>query len=272
MIAALRNALDHRELIIALAWKNVSVQYKQAYLGIAWAVIKPITLMAIFSLLRSIVGIDTGAIPYAVLTFAALLPWLFFQEATTEAVRSIITNAHLIRKVYFPREVFPLTAVVTKLIEFGINYAILLGLMAYYGIFPSGHAIWVLVLLIYLVLTTLTIAFVGAAINVYYRDVGAAIPLLLNMIMYASPVIYPLSLVQQKLLVEQAGGEWSKALYFLYTANPMAGLIDAFQCVMLKAEPPDLRSLAPGMIVVAVCLPISYLIFKRAERWFADVI
>jgi lipopolysaccharide transport system permease protein len=92
------------------------------------------------------------------------------------------------------------------------------------------------------------------------------------MLMYASPVIYPLSLVQQKLLVDRAGGEWSDALYVLYTANPLAGLIDAFQRVMLKGEPPDLQALAPGMVIVAVALPISYLIFKRAETWFADVI
>lgn len=272
MITAARNIVLHRGLIAALAWKNISVQYKQAYLGIAWVIIKPLVLMAIFSLLRSIVGIDTGAVPYAVLTFAALLPWLFFQEATAEGVRSIVGNSHLIRKIYFPREVFPLTAVVTKLIEFGINYVILLGLMAYYGIFPGLQALWVPLLVVYVVLIALTIALVGAALNVYYRDIGAAIPLLLNILMYASPVIYPLSLVQQKLLVDRAGGEWSQTLYVLYTANPLAGLIDAFQRVMLKAQPPDLQALAPGMMLVALTLPFSYLVFKRAESWFADVI
>jgi lipopolysaccharide transport system permease protein len=272
MIAALKNVVTYRELIAALAWKNIAVRYKQAYLGIAWAVIKPLMLMAIFSLLRSIVGIDTGAVPYAVLTFAALLPWLLFQEAAAEGVRSVVANAHLIRKIYFPREVFPLTAVVTKLVEFAINYAILLAMMAYYGIFPSVQALWVPLLVLYAVLISLTIAFVGAALNVYYRDVGAAMPLILNMLMYASPVIYPLSLVQDKLLVKAAGGEWSGLLYTLYTANPLAGLIDAFQRVMLKGQPPDLHAMAPGMIVVAVALPISYLLFKRAESWFADVI
>jgi lipopolysaccharide transport system permease protein len=272
MISALKSIVTYRELIAALAWKNIAVRYKQAYLGLAWAVIKPLTLMAIFSLLRSIVGIDTGPVPYAVLTFAALLPWLLFQEAASEGVNSVVGNAHLIRKIYFPREVFPLTAVVTKLVEFGINYAILLALMGYYGIFPSIQALWIPLLVIYAVLIALTIALAGAALNVYYRDVGAAMPVALNLMMYASPVIYPLTLVQEKLLVQRAAGDWSGALYALYTLNPLAGLIDAFQRVMLKGLPPDLSALTPGMIAVALTLPISYLLFKRAESWFADVI
>lgn len=272
MIAALRSIVSYRELIAALAWKNIAVRYKQAYLGIAWAVIKPLMLMLIFSLLRAIVGIDTGAVPYAVLTFAALLPWMLFQEATGEGVRSVVSNAHLIKKIYFPREIFPLTAVATKLVEFAINYAILLAMMAYYGIFPTAQALWVPLLVLYAVLIALTIAFAGAALHVYYRDVGAALPLVLNLVMYVSPVIYPLSLVQDKLLANRAAGEWSEALYRLYTANPLAGLIDAFQRVMLKGLPPDLDAILPGMIAVAVALPISYLLFKRAESWFADVI
>jgi lipopolysaccharide transport system permease protein len=272
MVSALKNIVTHRELIAALAWKNIAVRYKQAYLGIGWAIIKPVTLMLIFALLRSIVGIDTGPVPYAVLTFAALLPWLFFQEATAEGVQSIVGNAHLIKKIYFPREVFPLTAVVTKLIEFAINYAILLAMMAYYGIFPTAQALWVPLLVLYAVLVALAIAFIGAAINVYYRDVGAAIPLVLNLLMYASPVIYPLTLVQEKLLVKGAAGDWSATLYTLYTANPLAGLIDAFQRVMLKGQPPDLKAMAAGMLLVVLALPLSYLVFKRAESWFADVI
>ena len=268
----LKNVISHRELIVVLAWKSIALRYKQAYLGIAWAVIKPLTLMLIFSLLRSIVGIDTGAVPYAVLTFAALLPWLFFQEAASEGVNSIVGNAHLIRKIYFPREVFPVTAVATKLVEFTINYVILLALMAYYGIYPSAQALWVPILVCYAVLISLAIALVGAALNVYYRDVSAALPLVLNLLMYASPVIYPLSLVQEKLLANHAAGEWSRFLYTVYTANPLAGLIDAFQRVMLKGEPPDVYAMLPGLVSVAVALPISYLLFKRAESWFADVI
>lgn len=264
--------MQHRELIVALAWKNIAVRYKQAYLGIAWAVIKPLMLVVVFSLLRSIVGIDTGVIPYAVLAYAALLPWLLFQEAAAEGVNSIVGNAHLIKKVYFPREVFPLTAVLTKLIEFAINLTILVGMMSLYDMFPTAQALWVPVLVVYAILIALTIALGGAAANVYYRDVGAALPVLLNLLMYASPVIYPLTLVREKLLVNRAAGDWSEWLYWVYNANPLSGLIDAFQRVMLKGLPPDPSALLPGMTVVAVALPLSYLLFKRAETWFADVI
>jgi len=272
MITAVRNMVTHRELIAVLAWRNIAVRYKQAYLGVGWAVIKPLTLMLIFSLLRSIVGIDTGDVPYAVLTFAALLPWLLFQEAASEGVNSVVGNAHLIKKIYFPREVFPLTAVVTKVVEFAINYAVLLAMMAWYGIFPSAQALWVPLLVLYAVLIALTIAFVGAALNVYYRDVSAALPLALNLAMYASPVIYPLTLVQEKLIAHRAAGDWSTTLYTMYTANPLAGLIDAFQRVMLKDAAPDLAAMLPGMLFVALALPVSYVLFKRAESWFADVI
>lgn len=269
---ALRALLDYREVVLALAWKNISLRYKQAYLGIAWAILRPLMLMAIFMLLRAFIGIDSGALPYPVLAFAALLPWVLFQETATEGVNSIVNNAHLIKKIYFPREVFPLTATVTKITEFGFNLIVLLVMMAWYGILPSWQALWVPAIVIYTVLAALAIALAGSALNVYYRDVGNALPLLLSLLMYVSPIIYPLHLVQQKLLVQQAAGEWSRALYNLYIANPLAGIVDAFQRVMLKDLPPDPATLAPGMVVVLVALPLSYTVFKRAEAYFADVV
>lgn len=272
MLAALRDVAEHRELIATLAWKNIAVRYKQAYMGIAWAVMKPLMLVLIFTLLRSIVGIDTGDIPYPILTFAALLPWVFFQESASEGVNSVVGNANLIRKIYFPREVFPLTVVATKLIELGISFLILAGLMAWYGMVPTPNVLWVPLIILYTILVALTVSLAGAAINVYYRDVGQALPVLLQLAMYASPVIYPLSLVQQKLLVDRAADEWSDTLYTLYTANPLAGIIDAFQRVVLKGLPPDFSALWPGMLLTAILLPLSYAFFKRAEAYFADVV
>jgi lipopolysaccharide transport system permease protein len=255
-----------------LAWKNVTLRYKQAYLGIAWAVVKPLTLMLIFTLVKSFVGIDSGSIPYPLLTFAALMPWVFFQEAASEGVNSVVGNANLIKKIYFPREIFPLTAVITKLVELGISFLILAGLMVWYHFVPGIYIFWVPFIILYTILAALSIAFVGAAINVYYRDVGTALPVLLSLLMYASPVIYPLQLVKDKLLVHHAAGEWSNLLYTLYTLNPMAGIIDAFQSVVLRNEPPDLTTMVPGMILIAILLPLSYAFFKRAESYFADVI
>ena len=272
MIAVVKNLVEYRELMGVLAWKNIALRYKQAYLGIAWAVIKPLTLMLIFTLVKSFVGIESGNIPYPILVFAALMPWTFFQESASEGVNSVVGNTALIKKIYFPREIFPVTAVVTKLVELGINFVILAGLMVWYQMLPSVYMLWVPLIILYTVLAALTIAFVGAAINVYYRDVGAALPVLLSLLMYTSPVIYPLQLVKDKLLVHQAAGEWSNFLYTLYTLNPLAGIIDAFQSVVLRSEPPDIAAMVPGLILVAILLPLSYVFFKRAESYFADVI
>ena len=272
MLTIAKNLYDYRELMATLAWKNIALRYKQAYLGIAWAIIKPLTLMLIFTLVRSFVGIDSGNIPYPILTFAALMPWTFFQESASDGVNSVVGNTHLIKKIYFPREIFPITSVLTKLVELGINFLILAGMMVWYQMLPSVYILWVPVIIAYTVLVALTISFVGAAINVYYRDVGAALPVLLSLLMYASPVIYPLQLVKNKLLVQQAAGEWSNTFYTLYTLNPLAGIIDAFQSVVLRSQPPDLTAMIPGAIMIAILLPLSYLYFKHAENYFADVI
>lgn len=272
MTTLLKDLYQYRELMATLAWKNITLRYKQAYLGIAWAILKPVTLMLIFTLVKSFVGIESGDVPYPILVFAALMPWTFFQESASEGVNSVVGNTALIKKIYFPREIFPLTSVLTKLVELGINFVILAGLMLWYGMVPTAHIAWVPIIIAYAVLASLTIAFVGAAINVYYRDVGQALPVLLSLVMYASPVIYPLQLVKDKLLVQQAAGDWSNALYTLYTLNPLAGIIDAFQNVVLRGLPPDLGAMAPGAILTAVLLPLSYLYFKRAESYFADVI
>lgn len=272
MLTIAKNLYDYRELMFTLAWKNISLRYKQAYLGIAWAILKPLTLMLIFTLVKGFVGIDSGEIPYPILTFAALMPWTFFQESASEGVNSVVGNTALIKKIYFPREIFPITSVLTKLVELGISFVILAGLMTWYGMMPTAQILWVPLIILYTVLAALTIAFCGAAVNVYYRDVGQALPVLLSLLMYASPVIYPLQLVKDKLQVQQAAGEWSDALYTIYTMNPLAGIIDAFQRAVLKGIPPDLGAMIPSAIALGVLLPLSYLYFKRAESHFADVI
>lgn len=272
MLKISKTLFEHRELIAVLAWKNITLRYKQAYLGIAWAVLKPIMLVAIFTMMRSFIGIDSGNVPYPILTFAALMPWILFQESASEGVGSVVGNANLIRKIYFPREVFPLTSVVTKTVEFVINLAILAALMAWYRLIPTEQALWLPLLLLYTLLASLTIAFAGAALNVYYRDVSAALPVALSLMMYTSPVIYPLQLVREKLVIQQAAGDWSNALYSLYTLNPLAGIIDSFQRTLLKGLPPDPGVVMPGLILTLVLLPFSYLYFKDAEAYFADVV
>ena len=267
-----RNIFDYHELIAALAWKNIVVRYKQAYLGLLWAVLKPLMLMFIFTLVKSFVGIETGDIPYPILTFAALMPWIFFQESASEGVTSITSNTALIKKIYFPREVFPLTAMFTKLVELLIGFMILAGLMIYYKMLPTVHALWVPLIIMYTMLVALTLSFFGSALNVYYRDVAQVLPVLLSLAMYASPVIYPLSLVKTKLLEEHAAGEWSETLYTIYNINPLAGIIDSFQKCLLQGIPPDFSAVLPGFVATLILLPLSYIYFKKAEKWFADII
>jgi lipopolysaccharide transport system permease protein len=272
MLLISKTLINYRELIWALAWKNISVRYKQAYLGLAWAILKPVMLMFIFMLVRAFVEIDSGNIPYPILTFTALMPWILFQDATSEGVSSIVQNSNLIRKVYFPREVFPLTAVVTKLVEFTVMCGILAALMLYFRMAPTLYILWAPVLVLYVVLIALPICLVGAAMNVYVRDISTALPAALSLLMYASPIIYPLSLVKRKLLDEQIAGDWSEFAYGLYISNPLAGVIDSFQRVILQGLPPDFGALLPGVILTLAALPFSYVIFKRAEAYFADIV
>jgi lipopolysaccharide transport system permease protein len=272
MLEIARNVFSYRELIAVMAWKQFIVRYKQSYFGLVWAVLKPFILMLVFTLLNSLIGITSGGVPYPVLSFAALVPWVFFQESTSEGVGSIVNNAPLIRKIYFPREVFPVTGVITKLVEFVINSFVLACLMLYFHVWPAATIVWVPAILLYIILASLAVALIGAAGNVFYRDIGTMLPIALQLMMYASPVIYPMALVKQKLLVEHAAGASSELLYRLYTLNPLAGIIDAFQRAVFYGQAPDWNVMWPGMLVVALLLPLSYGAFKRAERHFADIV
>ena len=272
MIAPFKNIYDYRELLLVLVWKNITLRYKQSYMGITWLVLRPLVMVAIFMVVRSFVGIESGAVPYALLTYCAMVPWVFFQEAASDGVGSVVNHASLVRKIYFPREIFPLASLLTMSVQLGIGLVVLSVMMVFYRWAPTWHALWIVPLLVYTMMVALSISLAGAALNVYARDMSQGLPLLLSMAMYLTPVIYPLDLVRRSLLQNQAAGDWSQSLYTLYTLNPMTGVIDSFQRAVLKGQPPDWAVLAPGAVVVALMLPIGYLFFKRAEAYFADVI
>lgn len=272
MISIVQRLYDYRELLLVLAWKNITLRYKQSYLGVAWAIFRPMALVAIFMLVRSFVGIDSGAVPYALLTYCAMVPWVYFQDASSEGVGSIVNNANLIKKIYFPREVFPVSSLLSKLLELGVGLLILTLMMVWYQWPVTWHVVWVPFILIYTMLAALSISLVGAALNVFSRDISQVVPLLLSMLMYVSPVMYPIHLVQRVLLEQRIAGDWSEALYLLYTLNPMAGIIDAMQRTLLMGQEPAWSNMLPGAILILVLLPLSYAVFKRAESYFADVI
>jgi lipopolysaccharide transport system permease protein len=270
MLSLARNLCRYHELLAVLAWKHLILRYKQAYFGAVWALLKPLMLMLTLTLVRGFVSIDSGGVPYSLLALSALLLWIFFHESVSDGIGSVVSNAYLIRKIYFPREILPLTGVLVKLVEMALNFLVLLGLMAWYGIVPTLHSLWAPVILLYAVIISAAGAFIGAAVNTRYRDVSNALPALFSLLMYLSPVIYPLHLVQETLLGKHTAGKWSELLYILYLANPLVGLIDSFQNVMLRGLPPDFAAMLPGLILVLILLPVSYSLFKRAEAHFAD--
>jgi lipopolysaccharide transport system permease protein len=272
MVTVVRNLMLYRELLAVLVWKSIAVRYKQAYLGLGWAILKPLTLVLVFVLVRSFVGIDSGNVPYPLLTFVALMPWTLFQESTADGVNSIVSNYALIRKIYFPREVFPVTSVLSKVVEFAINVMILAVMMVWYEFTPSLTVLWIPVLVLYTVLISLAVVFFAAALNASFRDVSQLLPASLSLLLYASPIIYPLQLVKDKLLVARAAGSWSDVIYFLYTMNPIAGVIDGFQRSVLQGLAPNPGTMLPGLALVLAFLPLSYRYFKRVEADFADVI
>ena len=256
----LKELWAYRELLYFLVWRDVKVRYKQTALGAAWAIIQPVFLMVVFSIfLGRLAKVPSDGFPYPVFTFCALLPWQLFSHALTESTNSLVANERLITKVYFPRLVVPLAAVLGGLVDFAIAFVILLGMMVYYGIFPG----WAVLTLPAFILLALMSAFgVGlwlSALNVKYRDVRYTINFLIQVWLFATPVAYSSSLVPER---------WR----LLYGLNPMAGVVEGFRWALLgQAKSPD-ALLGVSVVAVIVILMAGLYYFRRMEQEFADLI
>ena len=255
-----RELWDYRELLYFLTWRDVKVRYKQTALGAAWAIIQPLFMMLVFSLFFGrLAGIKSDGIPYPIFTFCALLPWQLFAHALTESSNSLVANERLITKVYFPRLVVPIAAVLGGLVDFAVAFAILLVMMFYYGIVPTWAIVTLPGFILLAVMTALGVGLWLSALNVKYRDVRYTINFLIQFWLFATPVAYPSSIVPAK---------W-RALYGL---NPMAGVVEGFRWALLGKQE------APGaMLWVSVAVVILILIgglyyFRRMEQEFADVV
>jgi lipopolysaccharide transport system permease protein len=249
----------HRELLHFLTWRDVKVRYKQTVLGVAWAIIQPLFAMLIFTFFFGrLAGMPSDGIPYPMFAYAGLLPWTFFSNSLASSGNSLISNSNLITKVYFPRVIIPCAAVAANLVDFAIAFLILLALMGYYGVVPTTA----IVLLPFLVvLTTLLALGVGmwmSAVNVRYRDIRYALPLLIQLWMFASPIIYPASLMPK-------GWRWALAL------NPMTGIIEGFRSALLR-RPVDGLSLWLSTVLVLAIYVVAAFHFRSMEKDFADVI
>lgn len=256
---ALGDLWHHRELLYFLVWKDVKVKYKQTALGVAWAVLQPLLGMALFTLLFGrVAGLPSDGLPYPVFYFTSLLTWTYFSTALLLASNSVVTNTSLVTKIYFPRILLPAAAVVSPLLDLAVASVLLLGLLVFYGLALTPGLGLLPLLLIPLVVFTLGVGQLLAAVNVNYRDVRHALPFLIQLWLFASPVVYPMSMVPPTY-------RWLVAL------NPLAGIIETMRALIAgRPVPGELLGLSAAMTVVVFLLGFSY--FHRTERRFADVI
>jgi lipopolysaccharide transport system permease protein len=251
---------QYRELLYFLVWREVKVRYKQTVLGVAWAVLQPLMTMAIFTVIFGVfVNVPSDGLPYPLFALAALLPWTYFSEAMTRSSISLVGDAQLIRKVYFPRLIMPLAAVVSPGVDFLLAFILLLGMIAWYGLSPTWGIFLLPGFLLLGLVTALAVGLWLSALNVRYRDVRHTVPFLTQCWMYASPVAYPVSVVPEG---------W-RALYGL---NPMAGVIEGFRWGLLGKESPDIGVMTVSVIAVIGLLIGGLIFFQHMEQTFADVI
>jgi homopolymeric O-antigen transport system permease protein len=257
---------EYRELLYFFVWRDVKVRYKQTLLGASWAVLQPLLTMLIFTVFFGrMAGIGSDGAPYPIFSYAGLLPWTFFSQGLGGSSNSLVGAANLLKKVYFPRLIVPLSAVLGGLVDFAVAFLVLVGMMAWYGVRPGME-----VLLLPLLLLLATGAALGtglwlSALNVEYRDVRYVMPFFIQLLLFVTPVIYPAGKVTAKLEAMGLPG-------WLYGLNPMAGVIHGFRWALLGSELRPWGLLAAGSAVTVLLLAGGLLYFRRMERTFADVV
>jgi lipopolysaccharide transport system permease protein len=251
---------EYRELLYFLVWRDIKVRYKQTALGAAWAVMQPLFMMLVFSLFFGrLAKVPSDGIPYPVFAFCALIPWQLFANALTESSNSLIGNQNLITKVYFPRLVIPLAAVLSGLVDFAIAFVILIGMMLYFGIVPGWSILVLPGFVLLAILTALAVGLWLSALNVQYRDVRYTMSFLIQFWLFATPVAYPSSLVPEN---------WRA----FYGINPMAGVVEGFRWALLGKTSPPGAMLWVSVVVVTILLIGGLYYFRRMEQQFADIV
>ncbi len=257
---ALREVWRYRDLFTLLVRRDLVARYRQSVAGVGWVLIRPLVSVAIFTFIFGrVVKVPTDGSPYALFAFCGLLPWMYFAGTVGAATQSVTGSSHLISKVYFPRVILPLVSVVTGMLEMGIQFLALLGLMAWYGVGPGSAFALAPVFALLAGVTALAIGLWLTALNVKYRDVGQAVPFLVQAWMWLCPIIYPSSAIPEHL----------RAIYAL---NPMVGVIEGFRWSVLGAAAPDWTVLAVSATVTLLLLASGLVYFRRTEIRFADII
>ncbi|MBA3440425.1 MAG: ABC transporter permease [Pyrinomonadaceae bacterium] len=260
LLRGLVGLLQYKDLLYTLSVHRVKVRYKQSVLGFAWAILQPLSLMLIYTVIFSLIArMPSDGTPYAVFAYTALLPWTYFSTALTNATSGLVSHSNLITKVYFPREILPLTYVIAALFDLVVASSVLIGLLLYYRVPLTLNALYAVPVILVLTLFVTAMALFFSAMQVRFRDVGVAMPLLLQLWMFASPVVYPLSAVPAR-------------LQNLYMLNPMAGIIENFRRAVLQGIAPDFYSLGVSALISVILLFVAYIYFKHVEATIADII
>jgi len=256
----LRDLWLYRELILFMTWRDLKVRYKQTLLGASWAVLQPFLTMVVFSIFfGNLANVPSDGVPYPIFSYTALIPWTLFSKALHDASRSLVASSHMITKVYFPRMILPLASVLAGVVDFLIAFVVLIGMMIFYGIYPTSN-IWALPL--FLLLALVTAVGVGlwlSALNVLYRDINYVLPFLTQFWMFLTPIAYPSSMVPQRFQT-------------LYALNPMTGVVEGFRWALLgTGQTPGTMTLVSS-VVALVLLVSGMFYFRRMERQFADMV
>jgi lipopolysaccharide transport system permease protein len=256
----LSELVEYRELIAFLIWRDIKVRYKQTTLGVLWAWLQPVLTMIVFTVVFGrLARLPSDGLPYPIFTLAALLPWQLFSSAVSGSANSLVGSGSLITKVYFPRLIVPLSSVLATLVDFAVSFVVLLVLMAYYRIAPTGHVLYLPLFIVLALAASFAAGLWCSALNVRYRDVQYVLPFVLQVWLFVSPVGYSASLVKSPLARVAFG------------LNPMTGVIQGFRWSLLGAAPPGWLTL-PSVVIVGALLVSGLLFFKRMEQSFADVI
>jgi lipopolysaccharide transport system permease protein len=260
MLEALMNTWRHWDLVLSFTLRDIKARYKQTSLGVAWAIVQPLSVMIVFTLVFHLFAkVPSDGIPYPIFAYTALIFWTFFANSVTAGTISMVANSPLIRKIYFPRETLLVSVLLAACFDLAIALLLFGAMLIYYKVALTITVLWVFPLLALQMLLTLGVTSLTSAAHVNYRDIGHGLPLFVQIWMFATPVAYPLSVIP----------EWIKPLYML---NPMAAIIDGYRRAFLLGQAPDLPGLALSAAITVVLAALSFAVFKRAERTFADVI
>lgn len=251
---------EYRELLYFFVWRDIKVRYKQTVMGASWAIFQPFFTMVIFSLFfGKLAKVPSDGLPYPIFSYAALVPWTFFANSLSQASNSLVNNARMLKKIYFPRLTMPLASVLAGVVDFILAFVVLLGMMLFYGLVPDGKVVWLPLFLFIALVTSLGVGTWLSAMNVQFRDVRYIVPFLTQAWLFITPIAYPSSLLSEP---------WRT----LYGVNPMAGVVEGFRWALLGTDTAPGPMIGVSGLVAVVMLVSGIFYFRRMEKTFADVI